>query len=43
MQELFYVPLQDSQAAIPIRYCDVCHREVYTPDGLCLYCLVHGA
>ena len=42
MQQLQYIPFQDPQAKPPVRFCGICGREVYAPEGLCLYCAVHG-
>lgn len=42
MKQSRYVPFQDPQAAVPVRHCAQCGREMYALDGICLYCLVHG-
>ena len=37
-----YVPFRDPQQVMPRSRCRVCGREVYGPDGMCVYCQVYG-
>lgn len=42
MKQKDYVPFRDPQQDGPESRCPVCGREVYGPEGECLYCQAYG-
>ena len=36
-----YVPFRDPQDRAAVTRCETCGREVYGPEGVCLYCLAY--